>query len=1166
MSVTAQLVEDALKLSAKHLGDGKTYDGVVDEVRRSDELQGKRLAILNRELKETREAMVEHLYQARFLERKIINTRATESDIKSHIKHQAMTADNAKMAMDTDTNDPLSRRTLDMGSLMLVESVVGHMRMGTASMVQTFLEEYSDAGLTVELSRVPPSLKKNMTTDVFSDLVVHASSQYLSGMEGNQLYALSKGGKKGRWERLCRRFQKKLFRVHLSRELVLKAKMFDSVVQPEGLLLPPSRRTSRMERSSGPESMSMQSPSRKSSTTSTSLSMDGGNANAVTKLQKQLKRATAKQQGHKDSIISNLSSLSKSVPLSADTHSSAWNFSKRMGARKVETILRNKVTNMLVLAMDRWCKLVELVKMEDACATVCQNIATVRMTRYLDEIFASKLKRGFRKLAGKVQSNKDMEFHSAIVEMQRVARGLLGRRRAINLIRTNAITHVQRLGRGKLSKMRVVNIKRERDLRAAVKTVEKAWKAQIWMRTLKKLRQVAMRHRAATRIAAGYRGFCGRVGLRKKWKKFYRRKGAIKMQALVRRYQACVYFDWYKKNKRLIDAVTVIQCAGRCMNSRNYVQEVREQNLYAGKISRFLLVRLAIYKVTHWRRYVNARKIQRLRRGNKARKRCFKLKNAKSMAGSIVQKVVYSFRTRQIWGPVLKDHLFKRANAANVIKIQLMKAVIMGRKARRRWHEILEAMKPIYKLARRFLKVLHDESARIAQFAWASTTIQRHWRGIWGRERAVARRIVWEHEEALRKRPPAYYRIKEDYFKEQNLFHKPYVIKIQCSQRCMVAWRRVDFMRRTKQAKIIQARARKWLEIKEAMRELRRRKEWWRKRNAGALYIQRVARGRQGRYEARKHHHAEICKWFINEVKSQGMVGKALQLFRVRKKNLEKAHANATIIQALGRSYLGRGWLRNNFKRLVREKKKRAELKRHRMATEIQCLIRVAQAKVRFAAKVIEHELIKAERAELEKLEENLGAMHEDHLQNLLATRVQTGGRSMFAKSSYAQKKEAAKEAAIKKEFDRTFKAAQTMQALIRGMVHRMRFEKNLSQLKRDKQVRMFCVECESKLAERRCRVCRDRYCAACYEKMHKKGNRKKHGWDAIVDDKKKKPPGGDGGSKSGTAGGSKSGTAGGPAKPAAQWEEYNDDQMNAKYWYNVDTGEATWIPPPGFS
>lgn len=66
--------------------------------------------------------------------------------------------------------------------------------------------------------------------------------------------------------------------------------------------------------------------------------------------------------------------------------------------------------------------------------------------------------------------------------------------------------------------------------------------------------------------------------------------------------------------------------------------------------------------------------------------------------------------------------------------------------------------------------------------------------------------------------------------------------------------------------------------------------------------------------------------------------------------------------------------------------------------------------------------------------------------------------------------------------------AARRMQALIRGVLGRMKFKKNLPALKRAQKVRGICCECETNVAVRRCRQCKDKYCASCYERIHAKG------------------------------------------------------------------------------
>ena len=80
------------------------------------------------------------------------------------------------------------------------------------------------------------------------------------------------------------------------------------------------------------------------------------------------------------------------------------------------------------------------------------------------------------------------------------------------------------------------------------------------------------------------------------------------------------------------------------------------------------------------------------------------------------------------------------------------------------------------------------------------------------------------------------------------------------------------------------------------------------------------------------------------------------------------------------------------------------------------------------------------------------------------------------------------KEEKIKKREWLLNDSAAKIQGMVRGVLYRKRHIQLLPALKRAKQVRGFCVECENKVARRRCRQCRDNFCEACYEKLHKKG------------------------------------------------------------------------------
>lgn len=154
------------------------------------------------------------------------------------------------------------------------------------------------------------------------------------------------------------------------------------------------------------------------------------------------------------------------------------------------------------------------------------------------------------------------------------------------------------------------------------------------------------------------------------------------------------------------------------------------------------------------------------------------------------------------------------------------------------------------------------------------------------------------------------------------------------------------------------------------------------------------------------------------------------------------------------------------------------------------------------------------------------------------------------------------------KEQDRLkkYKAASKIQARIRGIISRKLFKKSIPNLKKQQQVRRFCIECEVKVATKRCIQCKDRYCDICYNTLHRKGNRRAHTFDLIGNilglkdlEEPKKETGKLIGGVQAALERAKATTT---KLDMSHWQEFFDAQAKAKYWYNTITGEATWVNP----
>jgi hypothetical protein len=77
--------------------------------------------------------------------------------------------------------------------------------------------------------------------------------------------------------------------------------------------------------------------------------------------------------------------------------------------------------------------------------------------------------------------------------------------------------------------------------------------------------------------------------------------------------------------------------------------------------------------------------------------------------------------------------------------------------------------------------------------------------------------------------------------------------------------------------------------------------------------------------------------------------------------------------------------------------------------------------------------------------------------------------------------------------FTKKAKLVARIQSLVRGVLGRIKHKKDLPLLKKAHKLRSYCCECDNVVAVRRCRQCKDKFCASCYDKIHSKGKMSLH-------------------------------------------------------------------------
>jgi hypothetical protein len=235
---------------------------------------------------------------------------------------------------------------------------------------------------------------------------------------------------------------------------------------------------------------------------------------------------------------------------------------------------------------------------------------------------------------------------------------------------------------------------------------------------------------------------------------------------------------------------------------------------------------------------------------------------------------------------------------------------------------------------------------------------------------------------------------------------------------------------------------------------------------------------------------------------------------------------------------------------------------RDRAALRIQCAYRCHLAILETERLSKAYKIMRAREEEEERVAAEVKATHARLLLEAKVLMVQCATRAYLAVLRLRRRKEAAKRREALEWARRQLAAAQLLQRVYRGHRGRKWFINNYARLEVDREDRRFCVECvgaHRQLASRLCRVCRDRYCDACWLRFHAHGNKRLHTYKAL------ETGGISNGNFNSPYGGYNNGfDLGAPTMQAGQseWVEQWDSSAQATYYYNARTGEASWVTP----
>jgi hypothetical protein len=233
------------------------------------------------------------------------------------------------------------------------------------------------------------------------------------------------------------------------------------------------------------------------------------------------------------------------------------------------------------------------------------------------------------------------------------------------------------------------------------------------------------------------------------------------------------------------------------------------------------------------------------------------------------------YRVRRKYVRIIAAYTAKRRMASTTIK-RLLFAFKLAAIAKKRVAILREAKK---KEEERILLQRKRELLRIR----CAMLIQRVFRGALGRMKAEERRKERELElirEQERSKEPMYYRMKKDYFKNQNFFHRRYAVIIQSAWRGMKGRRYAKEVRRHFMASRLKRSWKRFKAVKDAIAELKELRRQWHIKCVVVVLFQKIARGFLTRREYRRHKSADLVHWLLMQLRAQGLTGRALVNFR----------------------------------------------------------------------------------------------------------------------------------------------------------------------------------------------------------------------------------------------------------------------------------------------
>ena len=357
------------------------------------------------------------------------------------------------------------------------------------------------------------------------------------------------------------------------------------------------------------------------------------------------------------------------------TNIRAQQYCQKHGLEKLNQLFNRIAYQKMIAAIQKWRETIEFEKNQEKVDNYMKWKGSRRLIKMVQEWDLKQLMSAYDKWHHTIMQLKKKELDHNAVQIQKVARGFLGRRRVSRMRRNKSAIQIQRVGRGMLGRKLAREKRWEKKRHDAATLIHLRWRGYECRKLGKIIKQKHREYEAACLLQRAWRGYKGRaiakviamkklendiaLRIQNLWRTRAARRLVASMRAAIAEEEAALYIQtWWRG---------ILGARGKpCSNHGATSCHLREES--AMKIQGAWRIYLARKKVEHRRLEMAALRVQCAWRARSGRMAYHLKKQAKIQIERKKQKLLQScnrFIAGEQHGSGLKNTRNKRMQQKN---------------------------------------------------------------------------------------------------------------------------------------------------------------------------------------------------------------------------------------------------------------------------------------------------------------------------------------------------------------------------------------------------------------------------------------------------------------------------------------------------------------------